>query len=186
MALIHVDADLRPGKLDLLAAWLPTQDWAGPGAVTRVATFRLDDPAGEVGIETMILRVDGRLVHVPLTYRGAPLQGATLVGEMEHSALGHRWAYDAETDPVYLQVVRRVIVDGAREAEQSAPDGTALPRTDTTASARGSGAPEAVAGSGRVVVVRRIGEAVAGAAGTLTASWPGQDSPVVLAALRSG
>nr|WP_257910073.1 phosphotransferase [Janibacter limosus] len=42
--------------------------------------------------------------RVPLTYRDAPLEGAeaALVGEMEHSVLGHRWVYDAPHDPVYV------------------------------------------------------------------------------------
>lgn len=185
MALIYVDAELRPGKLDLLAAWLPAQPWAGPGVVTRVATFRLDDPAGDVGIETMVLRIGDSLLHVPLTYRGASLDGATLVGEMEHSALGHRWVYDAETDPVYLDVVRRMIVDGSHEAEQTAPDGTRLPRGRTEASASGSGVADA-GSAGAVLVVRRIGDPTATGSGTLTATWPGQDSPVVLAVLGSG
>lgn len=57
------------------------------------ASFRYDDPEGEVGIETLIVRVaDGELLHVPVTYRGAPLEGAEpwLMGTMEHSVLGSR------------------------------------------------------------------------------------------------
>lgn len=182
MALIHVDADLQPGKLDLLAAWLPTQDWAGPGTLTRVATFRFDDPAGQVGIETWLVRVGDTLSHVPLTYRGAPLDGGALVGEMEHSVLGHRWVYDAATDPVYLDVVRQVIVAGAGEAELTAPDGTALPRAAGAASARGSGVPDGSA-AGPIVVLRRIGEQVPAGVGTLVATWAGRPSPAVLVVL---
>ncbi len=54
MALIH-HATLRPTKLQLLSDWLPTRSWYdGPkGEVERVATYRFDDPAGAVGLETM-------------------------------------------------------------------------------------------------------------------------------------
>ena len=60
MAILH-QAELRPSKLELLANWLPTQDWSGVGQLAvsdlhRVASYRFDDPAGEVGIETMIVR----------------------------------------------------------------------------------------------------------------------------------
>ena len=48
MALIH-RATVTPGKVELLAGWLPGRDWhTGPtGEVTRVASYRFDDPAGE-------------------------------------------------------------------------------------------------------------------------------------------
>lgn len=41
---------------------------------------------------------------VPLTYRGAPLDGAehAFVGTMEHGVLGRRWAYDGCHDPVLV------------------------------------------------------------------------------------
>ena len=68
---------------------------------------RVDDPAGQVGVET-ILVVDEAgaapvVYQVPLTYRAAPLDGAqsALVGTMEHSVLGRRWVYDGPHDPVY-------------------------------------------------------------------------------------
>ena len=92
MALLH-RAELRPTKLDLLAAWLPSRRWFhGPAGadIVRVAGFRFDDPAGEVGIETILVRLGDGVHQVPLTYRGAPLDGADdfLVGTTEHSVLG--------------------------------------------------------------------------------------------------
>ena len=55
MAIVH-PAELKPSKLELLAAWLPTQSWyTGTADIERVATFRLDDPAlvaiGEIGLD---------------------------------------------------------------------------------------------------------------------------------------
>jgi Maltokinase N-terminal cap domain len=78
MALLH-HATLTPSKPELIAGWLPQQPWAaGLPEVTPFGGFRLDDPAGEVGVEGILLRsADGAVVvHVPLTYRGAPLAGA--------------------------------------------------------------------------------------------------------------
>ena len=46
---------------------------------------------------------DGSVLHVPVTYRAAPVAGADehLIGTMEHSVLGRRWAYDGCADPVF-------------------------------------------------------------------------------------
>src|SRR5215468_10341075 len=106
MAIIH-HTTMTPGKLDLLAAWLPAQPWyrgAGAPALARAGGFRLDDPAGEVGIEFMVI-ADGaggvqRCYQAPLTYRAAPLPAATLIGTAEHGVLGRRYIYDGATDPV--------------------------------------------------------------------------------------
>lgn len=185
MALIHTDAELTPGKLDLVAAWLPAQTWGASGEVTRLATYRFDDPAGEVGMETFVVAVDEAVLQVPMTYRGAPLEGGRLVGEMEHSVLGHRYAYDATTDPVYLDTVRQVVVDGGHEAEWVLPDGTVIPRLRTSAAVTGA-ATDPSAATARVDVVRRPFEASdtsADAVGTLTGTWQGQDDPVVLVRL---
>ncbi|UTT66953.1 phosphotransferase [Janibacter sp. CX7] len=110
MATVH-DATLVPTKLELLAGWVGDQRWfpgQGRPRLRRLDSWRLDDPAGEVGIEVIIVLDESGpspTVHqVPLTYRGAPLPGgeAALVGEMEHSVLGHRWVYDAPHDPVFV------------------------------------------------------------------------------------
>jgi predicted trehalose synthase len=60
-----------------------------------------------VGIETLLVVDESGdspvLYQVPLTYRGAPLEGGhdALVGTMQHSVLGPRWVYDGPRDPVY-------------------------------------------------------------------------------------
>ena len=97
MTIIH-QAQLRPTKLELLAKWLPLQPWVtepGSAVVSRVGSYRFDDPAGEVGIEvgieTLIVGVGNAIFQVPLTYRDRPLAGAVpwLVGTMQHSVLHH-------------------------------------------------------------------------------------------------
>lgn len=154
MAVVH-SATLVPTKLELLAEWLPTRPWfAALGErtadVSAVGAFRFDDPAGEVGLETLLVATaSGRILQVPLTYRGAPIEGAELVGTMQHSVLGPRWAYDACTDPVWLAEVVAVMVEGRGSAEElvSGADGL-RPRTPT-ASARGTGREGDDAGTGR-------------------------------------
>ncbi|WP_089101389.1 maltokinase N-terminal cap-like domain-containing protein [Streptomyces hyaluromycini] len=126
MALIH-HTTLKPTKVELLADWLPTRPWYhGPAApeLVKAGGFRLDDPAGEVGIEfTVVTEGPGGpegpgAYLVPLTYRGAPLEGAehALVGTMEHGVLGPRWAYDGCHDPV-LTAGLLALIEGRAEAQ---------------------------------------------------------------------
>ena len=80
MSLIH-RTTLTPTKLELLAEWLPRQPWyAGAERrpeLVKAGGFRLDDPLGEVGVEFMVVTDrDGAAYHVPMGYRGAPLDGA--------------------------------------------------------------------------------------------------------------
>ncbi|HEX3812029.1 MAG TPA: hypothetical protein VHX59_04230 [Mycobacteriales bacterium] len=146
MALLY-QAQLTPGKIELLRAWMPAQQWwAGDGAtIDVVGAYRFDDPAGEVGIETHLLRVgDGHTVQVPLTYRGAPLADAegALVGTMQHSVLGARWVYDGCFDQVYAAALATTILTGGTQAElQIASDGPPEHR-EPTARVVGSGTPD--------------------------------------------
>src|SRR5260370_42659617 len=108
MAVIH-HTTLAPSKMELLAAWLPAQPWyAGSehqAAPARAGGFRLDDPDGEVGIEFIVVN-DGSGDHVctylvPLSYRGAPLDGAgdALIGATEHCGRGTRGSYEGGLVP---------------------------------------------------------------------------------------
>jgi hypothetical protein len=125
MAIIH-QTTLVPGKLELLAGWLPARAWyrpAGPAPdLARVGGFRLDDPAGEVGIEFMAV-ADGRgdevtTYQVPLTYRAAACAGAQagLIGTAEHGVLGRRWIYDGMQDPL-LAALLVALMQGDAEAQ---------------------------------------------------------------------
>ncbi|MBE1491411.1 CG0192-related protein [Plantactinospora soyae] len=205
MAVIH-RAELRPTKLELLAAWLPGRRWYQGHAdadVVRVAAYRFDDPAGAVGIETMLVSAgDGPVHQVPLTYRDAPLDGGDdwLIGTVEHSVLGQRWVYDACGDPVYVAALAGVILTGGGQAEEFLEvDGRLEPReTPTLVSGSGSEGADVpgiseilrvieddptlvVTDSVQLAVVRRLdgGNRLPGAA--LTGTWNGQPNPMPLA-----
>jgi len=156
----HPRAGTGGTKLELLAAWLPGRRWyAGPaGAVLLVATYRFDDPAGAVGIETMLVRVgDGPIHQVPLTYREAPLPGGDgwLLGTSEHSVLGRRWIYDGSGDPVYAAALAGAILGNTGQAEQLVQVEGELKRRESTmsiASSAAAGAPVPAVGAIQRVV----------------------------------
>lgn len=131
MAIIH-STTMRPGKLELLAAWLPLQPWyPGTGRapeLARAGGFRLDDPQGEVGIEFMVV-TDGpgsgaAAYQVPMTYRADALPGAeaSLIGTAEHGVLGPRWIYDGTQDPVLAAQLIALIQGKAEPQAQSVSD----------------------------------------------------------------
>lgn len=149
MAVIH-HTTLTPSKMELLAGWLPWQPWyAGTGRQPQLAKaggFRLDDPDGEVGMEFMVVndRSGDRVFtcHVPLSYRGAPLDGAddALIGTTEHGVLGKRWVYDGVHDPVLVGQLLALIQGGAAPQAQSISD-----TPDRTVTSHFTGTPEPVA-----------------------------------------
>ncbi|SCF61844.1 hypothetical protein GA0115256_10624 [Streptomyces sp. DconLS] len=131
MAVIH-HTTLTPSKVELLTEWLPTRPWyrggSGTPVLEKTGGFRLDDPEGEVGIEIMIatdITSPERTAYlVPLSYRGAPLEGAehALVGTMEHGVLGKRWAYDGMRDPVLVTELLRLVAGQTQAMAQSITD----------------------------------------------------------------
>jgi hypothetical protein len=126
MSVIH-NTTLTPTKLELLGPWLPAQPWyAGEGGeLVKAGGFRLDDPAGAVGIELMAVGDGSVIHHVPLTYRAAPLPTDDgLIGTMEHGVLGTRWAYDAVHDPVFAEQLLALLRGRARPQAQSVSDAT--------------------------------------------------------------
>jgi hypothetical protein len=126
VAIIH-RATITPTKLELAAAWLDRQG-LGAGDVELAGSYRFDDPAGEVGIEGLLVRRAGEVFHLPLTYRGAPLDGAGayLVTTMEHSVLGHRWVYDAAGDPVALACYAAALAGRQEQASLELWEGGAM------------------------------------------------------------
>ncbi|MBV9448293.1 MAG: 1,4-alpha-glucan branching protein [Streptosporangiaceae bacterium] len=127
MAIIH-PTTMVPGKLDLLAPWLPGRPWyVGEAAprLTQAGGFRLDDPEGEVGLEFMAAIDDSGdepvTYHLPLSYRGAPLPGgdAALIGTAQHGVLGTRWIYDGTRDPVLIDRMFALLLGEAEPQAQS-------------------------------------------------------------------
>lgn len=181
MGLLH-DATITPSKRQLIEAWLPSQAWAADlPALKPFGSYRLDDPAGEVGMEGILLRsADGAVVvHVPLTYRGAPLAGAEehLLGTTEHSVLGTRWVYDAIGDPVFVAELTATITAGDTGAEEYFEvDGERVTREPSVQVVGSGGTP------GEVAVVHVVGEDVTADA-VLTGTWDGGSG--VLAVVRS-
>jgi hypothetical protein len=216
MALLYA-AQLNPSKIDLIRAWVPNQPWAGsadPADLIAVGAYRFDDPAGEVGIETHLVRAGDDILHVPLTYRPAPLPGAepALVGTMDHSVLGPRWVYDGCADPVYATALATAILTGGTEAELIVDTDGSRERREPTTRVVGSGGGESIdlatesdtvqpssdeattrlrIGSVALVVRRRVDEGAGvahstpGTAFALHGTWPGRDEPTLLALARA-
>ena len=157
MALLH-EATIKPTKDQLIGPWLRTRPWwDGHHDRGPVGTFRLDDAAGEVGIECFLMGSPaGSTLFVPVTYRGRELAGAEqhLIGTMEHSVLGTRWVYDAAGDPVFVATVLDTIRSGGTQAEMvvRAADGSEQVR-DPATTAEGSGHPVPVHDPGAPVAV---------------------------------
>jgi hypothetical protein len=132
MATIHTGTTMVPTKLELLSGWLPRQPWYLDTGVapqlSRAGGFRLDDPAGEVGIEFMVVTDaagGGETAYlVPMTYRAAALAGAEahLIGTSEHGVLGTRWIYDAAHDPVAVTQLLDLICGRVEAQHQSRSD----------------------------------------------------------------
>jgi len=205
MALVH-RATVEPSKQELVDAWLPSRRWAGGARIAeKVAEYRFDDPAGEVGVETILWRTGDRaLLQTPLTYRAEPLEGAEefLVGTTDHSVLGPRWVYDGCGDPVWAATLTTAILTGGTQAQMviehdgelvdvparmqvrgSGSGGADVPAISTVDSVHDGGLVTSVtAGSVTITLVRIVGTPVEGAA-TLTGSVAEQDVGV-LAALR--
>ena len=170
MGIVHHTATMSPTKQELVESWLPSRSWAAGRQVTgKVAEYRFDDPAGEVGVETILwLTEDGTVLQTPLTYRAAPLEGAEahLVGTTDHSVLGERWVYDGCGDPVWAATLVAAITTGGRQAqmfiEQDGQRVDVPPRMQVRGSGTGDSAPavssiDAVGDDGPVTTVRAGG-----------------------------
>ncbi|MBM7366527.1 maltokinase N-terminal cap-like domain-containing protein [Gordonia hydrophobica] len=179
MALLH-QATITPTKLDLITDYLDEVPWGGTGDVEMIGGYRFDDPDGEVGVEALLVSRDGRTLHIPLTYRAAPLVGASeyLIATMKHSALGDRWVYDAAADPVAVDCfVRALRGEQAQAALQVQKTDGSMVSIDAPVRVHMEGA----AASSALVFSDDLASPVAGSA-TLIAEWDGGQG--VVAALR--
>jgi hypothetical protein len=201
MAVIY-NTTMNPGKLELLAAWLPDQPWyqgTDRPELTRVGGFRLDDPQGETGIEFMVV-ADGAgdrpvTYQVPMTYRAAPLAGVdgALIGTSQHGVLGLRYLYDGTRDLVLVAQLVAAIQGAVEPQAQSVshtPDPTVTSQpvwsgdvmTVTGFSVAADGPPgtdlrvETAGPNGPLLVrVHRILEPGAAAQPGLSATWQQPD-----------
>jgi hypothetical protein len=209
VALLY-QATLTPSKIELLQAWVPRQPWLGDADATTVeavGAYRFDDPDGEVGIETLLLRTAaGQILQVPVTYRGSPMAGSEslLIATSQHSVLGERWVYDACGDPVYVRAVATAILSGGTQAELQVMTDAGLERRQVTTRVWGSGSPDSAippiasvsyssegittvisASHLELTLVRAIdpdrGIGVRGTSQRLVGTWPGHDAPALLA-----
>jgi hypothetical protein len=205
MGLVH-RATLAPSKQELVESWLPTRTWAtGRTVVGKLGEYRFDDPAGEVGVETILWRTDdGAVLQTPLTFRGRPLVDTEthLIGTSEHSVLGPRWVYDGCGDPVWAATLAAAILTGGTQAqmffEQDGERVDIPPRMHVNGSGTGTDLPAVTsvdsvtdhgtltvtrAGDVELAVARVVGSALDGEL-TLTGRGQDFDEVHVLAALR--
>jgi Maltokinase N-terminal cap domain len=212
VALLY-QATLNPTKLELLEAWTPHQPWIGDADTTTleaVGSYRFDDPDGEVGMETHLLRTaDGQILQVPVTYRGAPVPGSEslLIATTQHSVLGERWVYDACGDPVYVRALATAVLSGGTQAAIDVVTDNGQERWPATTEVSGSGSPDtAIPGVASVSYSNQGTTTVIGANGLeltlvrtvdsgresddsedmqrLIGTWPGRDTPALLALAR--
>jgi hypothetical protein len=204
MSLVY-RATLEPSKQDLVAAWLPSCPWAaGIEIAAKIAEYRFDDPAGEVGVETILFADDaGVTVQVPLTYRAGPLEGGEqfLVGTTEHSVLGTRWVYDGCGDPVWATTLVTAILTGGTQSQMyleqdgvrvdvpprmtvrgSGRPGAGVPVISSVPTVRDEGMTTVVSAGGLEITVARVVGAAVDGDETLTGEVGGRSA--VLAALR--
>jgi Maltokinase N-terminal cap domain len=145
VALLYA-AQIVPSKLEVIAGWLPGQDWwsGDPSAIETVGAYRFDDPAGAVGIETHLVRAgSGPIVQVPLTYRDAPigLPSGAFICTMKHTVLGTRWIYDGCFDPVFAAALATAILTGGTQASQQIEIDGELVEREPSVRVVGSGTP---------------------------------------------
>ena len=188
-------AEINPSKKEVLATVLGLE----PNEIETLATYRFDDPEGEVGIEVFIVQIpDGTTIQVPLTYRGERMDGeedGDLITTMEHSVLGPRYVYFGAADPVFAQALVTTIAEsgtGAKQYRVQADSSEKEQITDGLAEVRGTGAAEFAddeLGEDVYEVVEMFAELdldgldteEAAEPGLLIGTWDGQDTPVLLA-----
>ncbi|MFD7076240.1 hypothetical protein ACFV9G_18695 [Nocardioides sp. NPDC059952] len=195
MSIVH-KATLTPSKKEIFGAWLATQTWSPGELVDTIGSYRFDDPAGKVGIECVLLEVGESVVHLPVSYREAPLAGAEdfLMATTEHSALGTRYVYDACADAVAVRALLAAALTGATQEPMDVYDqGRLVDRRETVVTATGTGSWSGNAvphfdgvtirshgaesrietGSFVVVVKRVVDDSDADGAESIQVTWPG-------------
>jgi hypothetical protein len=191
--------EITPSKIELVSAWAPLQSWSGSldlGTLSPAGAYRFDDPQGEVGIETLLVR-------------GAAMNGAetALITRMQHSVLGERWVYDGCGDPAYAQALATAILTGGNQAELEVVTDEGTERREATTKVAGNGVPGSPVPHVGAVTYRNVGATTIISSGDLelivnrvidvaaeakipqgqilVGTWPEQDAPTYLASARS-
>ncbi|WP_114907107.1 1,4-alpha-glucan branching protein GlgB [Ornithinimicrobium murale] len=174
---------LTPSFAEFLPTWVASQRWfTGKGrtpSLRRVGGYRLEDPAGEVGIEIhLVVDESGPApvtYHVPLTYRSAadPELHTALVATTEHSELGTRWVYDGCHDPVYVQALADLMHSGATVSGDA---DTELTGSATTTRSQG---PRPLVRRSAVLVGEQSNTSI-----IVETGEPGQSAPVIIKVFR--
>ncbi len=136
MAIVY-ETTLQPSKLDLIGRWISDQRWytgkAHAPVLERVGFYRFDDPAGQVGIEVLLVADSGGagepvVYQIPVTWRAEPDPelAHALIGTTEHGTLGTRYGYDGCHDPVCAAELLRCVITGSAEVpvQVQSADGT--------------------------------------------------------------
>jgi Maltokinase N-terminal cap domain len=184
VARVQPGPTLTPHFREFLPPWVAGQPWypgTGIPGLRPVGSFRYEDPAGEVGIETHLL-TDGSVVYqLPMTYRGAPLPGLqdALITTAEHSVLGTRWIYDAVADPVWIhEVLRLVQTEGVSEPASTSGIRSAQVRGHLRAKSDPS-ASTATIELNRVITADALADDEPDVLGVVTGTWEGLDGEQV-------
>jgi len=208
MALVHPTSTISPTKLEIVRSWLSDQDWftgdAGELKAGQRFTYRFDDPAGEVGVESVLARLGDQIFQLPLTYRAAELEGGDpfFLTHMDHSALGRRWIYFGLGDPVLVNELVSAIISGRRSDDLEFEMDGQTHTVATAVTAWGNGSGEPVSGVriddvdrggpvttvhtslGVLAVPHLLDNTMPDSDRSLQATWEGLDEDVVLATLR--
>jgi len=181
VAKVNPAATLTPHFRDFLPPWVARQSWYGGDglpALRPIGYIRLQDPAGDVGMETHLIADGATIYQVPMTFRDAPLDGAELIATAEHSVLGTRWIYDATTDPVWIAAMLQMVAANATSEADAGRSGVG------PAEARGRLLTPVADMSKLSLHVRRTLQTgrpadAAGAVGVITGTWypDGPDGP---------
>lgn len=187
------DAELKPSKNQVLATVLEADE----ADIEKLASYRFDDPAGQIGMEVHIVRTpDGTVLQVPLVYRPEPLEDAEedeLITTMEHSVLGTRYVYLGMSDPVFAEALDVTISEEQGGTEQFLVEGdTRTPITEGLATVTGTGEIEleeeeddenliGILELFAELDLDGLSEEEANQPGQLIGTWEGQDTPVLLA-----
>ena len=131
MAELHKGATITPTKPELVQAWMASQRWyAAKGtspSVRRLASWRLGDPAGEVGVETLVVADDSGpapvVYQVPSPTACSRARAAARAGrDLSSTRCSADGVYDAPHDPVYAAQLLELVQGRVRAESTAASD----------------------------------------------------------------